>query len=131
MSNELDKLVPPLSGWIVALATERLLNVGLNNIKEIPTLRNKFRSQSADMDISSSYPNGEIAMNISKDTTVHELTQIEGLSFQEQRVVGLNMLGGKTNSLEFATKVYRLPHPVDAYRMYQEECQHVELPLAT
>ena len=130
MSNELDKLVPPLSGWIVALATERLLDVGLSNVKEIPTLRNKFRSQSADMDISSSYPNGEIAMNISKDTTVHELTQIEGLSFQEQRIVGLNMLGGKTNSLEFATKVYRLPHPVDAYRMYQEECQHVELPLA-
>lgn len=120
MSSELDEKVPSLSGWIVALATERLIEAGLKNVIEIPDLVTKFRAQSADIDISSSYPNGEITMNISKDTTVHELTMIEGLTTDEQRVIGLNMLGGKTNSLEFATKVYKLPHPIEAYRKYKE-----------
>lgn len=118
LKTDLDKYVPSLDGWIVALATERLLETGLDNIKEIPGIYTKMHGASSDIDISAGYPNIEITTNMSKDTTVHELTAIEGLTNEEQRVIGLNILGGKVNSIGVATKLFRLPQPRTMYEAY-------------
>jgi PHIKZ082 len=118
MKCQLDSLVVPLSGWVVALPTERLLDNGLNFIEELPDHITKVHAQSSDIDVSSGYPNIERAMNMSKDTTHHELHRIEGIPFEQQRIIGLNMLGGKANSLSFAMQVYKLPHPREAYKHY-------------
>ena len=118
MATELDSLVPSLKGWIVALPTERLVETGLRNVKELPGMVTLAHGHSADIDVSSGYPNIERAMNMSKDTTVHELNRIEGLSVEEQRVVGLNILGGKSNSIGICNTLYRLPQPRDIYNAY-------------
>lgn len=123
LKTDLDKDVVGLDGWVVALATERLQDMGLELIKELPGHKTKAHAQSSDTDVSSGYPNGEQSMNMSKDTTVHEMCGIEGLMFEEQRIIGLNMLGGKVNSLGFATKVYRLPQPEKAYELFLQETQ--------
>lgn len=120
LKTDLDNDVVGLDGWVVALATERLLDTGLDLIEELPGWITKAHAQSSDTDVSSGYPNGEQCMNMSKDTTVHEMSRIEGLIFEEQRIIGLNMLGGKANSLAFATKVYRLPKVAEAYQYYEK-----------
>lgn len=123
LKTKLDEYVPSLSGWVVALATERLIPLGLDNIKEIPGLETKMHAHSADIDITSGYPNIERAMNLSKDTTMHELNAIEGLTFDEQRIIGLNMLGGYSNSMSFANNVYRLPSAETMYEHYLSTLQ--------
>lgn len=120
MSIDLDKDVPSLSGWIVALATERLIDNGLRMVEELPDYRTKAHAHSSDIDISSGYPNIEITMNVSKDTTYHELARIEGLTEDEWRIAGLNMLGGKVNSLSFAHTVYKLPKVDEVYQKWVE-----------
>lgn len=124
MKTDLDMEVPSLSGWIVALATERLLDNGLRMVEELPDFHTKAHAHSSDIDISSGYPNIEITMNMSKDTTFHELCKIEGLTEDEWREAGLNMLGGKVNSISFANTVYKLPKPEEVYRLWEIEQAH-------
>lgn len=120
LKTDLDKFVPSLDGWIVALATERLIENGNCSLRELPHWHTKIHAHSADIDISSSYPNGEITMNISKDTTVHELHRIQGLTLEEQKILGLNMISGRANNLMISTKLYKLPHPTETYKMYKQ-----------
>ena len=125
LKTELDSLVVGLDGWVVALATERLIDTGACVIAELPGHRTKVHAHSSDIDVSSGYPNIERAMNMSKDTTYHEIHRIEGIRYEEQRIIGLNVLGGRANSLAFATKVYQLPHPVKAYEHYKQVLANV------
>ena len=123
LKTELDELVVSMKGWIVALPTERLIDNGLCLIEELPGHITKAHAYSSDIDVSSGYPNIERSMNMSKDTTYHELHRIEGIKEIDQRIVGLNILGGKVNSLTFATTIYKLPHPVEVYQMYIQKKQ--------
>lgn len=118
LKTDLDKDCVGLDGWIVALPTERLLDNGMDFIKELPGYITKVHAQSADTDVSSGYPNIERSMNMSKDTTVHEMSRIEGIEYEEQRILGLNLVGGKSNSMAFANKIYRLPTPSKAWKEY-------------
>ena len=61
------------------------------------------------LDVSASYPNGGAVFNISKETTKTELCKIRGVTEQTQRMQGINLSGGVSNSVEFATAMYGLP----------------------
>ena len=54
-------------------------------------------------------PNGECVFNISKATTKRELCRVEGVDEHTQRMAGINLSGGVTNSVEFCTEMYRMP----------------------
>ena len=45
---------------------------GLKIIEELPETASSVFTHVADLDVSASYPNGEIALNTSKETTVRE-----------------------------------------------------------
>lgn len=123
LRSQLDKYVTSRSGWIVTLPSERLLDVGLKILKEFPDVRTKIRGQSGDIDVTAGYPNIEIGMNMSKDTTVHEIYKIEGLEEEERRVVGLNILGGKVNTINIARTLYGLPKPEEMYQAFlNQQC---------
>lgn len=64
------------------------------------------------LDVSASYPNGGCVFNISKETTHKELCKINGVTEIVQRMQGINLSGGHTNAVEFATYLYGLP-PMD------------------
>lgn len=38
-----------------------------------------------------------------------ELCDIEGVSEEDRRIVGLNMTAGEVNAVEFCTRIYKLP----------------------
>lgn len=109
MEDELDANVVSMAGWIITLPTHLVEDNGLCVLEDFPELRSGIRAHVADLDIKSSYPNTEIFCNISKATTMLELCDIEGVSDEDRRIVGLNMTGGEVNAVEFCTRIYKLP----------------------
>lgn len=94
-------------------------NNGLCLIKDLPELRSLVRMYVSDADITSTYPNGEIIMNLSKETTMMELAKIQGISASRQRLVGINLTGGPANAIEIMTEVLGAPTPSDLLKAFQ------------
>lgn len=109
METELDKYVVSREGWIITLPTQLVEDNGLRVVEGMPDQPTLYRAHVADLDIRSAYPWAEICANISVETTVFEMARIEGVSIEDQKIIGLNIAGGITNSVEFCTTVYQLP----------------------
>ena len=50
-----------------------------------------------------------MAANVSKDTTVRELIDIEGIDKEVFKLQNINLFFGSTNSIEYCTTMYNLP----------------------
>lgn len=109
MQTELDKLTLGLENWIVTLPAHLVADNGLKLIMEYPELRTNIRVHVADLDVSASYPNGEVVFNVGKATTRKELCSIDGVPEQLQRAQGINLSAGHTNAVEFCVDLYKLP----------------------
>jgi hypothetical protein len=73
------------------------------------------------LDVSASYPSGEVALNISKGTTKKELISISGVSEFQRRMQGINLSGGPTNAAEFCQHVLDAPKFEKFLELYMEE----------
>lgn len=109
MATEFDKETIGLDGWIVTLPAHTVLDNGLQVIEECPDMRTNIRGHVGDLDVSASYPNGEVVFNISKATTKKELLKIQGVSEHTQRMQGINLSAGHVNAVEIATGLFNLP----------------------
>lgn len=109
MADENDNHVISMANWIITLPTHLVEDNGIAICEDFPELRGSGRAHVGDLDVKSSYPITEIFANISKATTMLELSEIEGVSELDRRVVGLNVTGGEVNAIEFCTRVYKLP----------------------
>ncbi len=109
MADDLDKYIVPQSGWISTLPTNSLEYTGIRCIKELPELPTKVYVFCADLDVKSSYPTTGIFANISRETTVLELSSIEGVLEHNRYLVGLNLMGGNVNAVSFCQRVYGMP----------------------
>ena len=65
----------------------------------------------------SSYPSDTMAANVSKDTTVKELINIDGVDKEVFRLQNINLFFGNVNSVEYATTMYNLPTLVELEEM--------------
>ncbi len=109
MVSKLDEETPSLKGWISALSSELTDNVGLKLINEYPLLETNISTFCFDLDVSSAYPNAEIALNVSKTTRAFETCKIVGLSDNEYREIGINLTNIPNNALFLASKLYNYP----------------------
>lgn len=107
MEDEYDKFVVGMQNWIVTLSSHLVVDNGLPILRELPNVRSSYRAHVADLDVSSSYPNTEDFLNISKETTWRELSKIDGVSDAAYRRCGINMTGGITNAVEICSELYR------------------------
>jgi hypothetical protein len=98
-----------LSGHIVMLPAHLRTDSGLKIIEENSEITTNIYCAVADLDIEGSYPNGECVFNISKETTSKELISIEGISDEMQRAQAINLSSGKSNAVEIATTLFKLP----------------------
>lgn len=62
-----------------------------------------------DSDAISSYPSSTLAANLSKDTTVRELIDIENIDFEEVRLNNINLVFGKVNNVAYMTNICKYP----------------------
>jgi len=105
----------------VTLPTHQVVSNGIPLLKEIPELPSLVRMYVSDADIESTYPNGEIAMNLSKETTMGEMCRIKGVGPAKHRLLGVNMTGGPVNSMEILTDIAKLPTQLEMLQIYQEK----------
>jgi hypothetical protein len=119
MADDLDRQIQDLKGWIVTLPTHLVENNGLKLLKELPDVSSSCYKYVSDADITSTYPNGEIIMNLSKETTMMELGRIKGIEKDRQRLIGINLTGGPANAIELLTEVTGAPNPVQLLELYK------------
>ena len=105
----MDELVVDLKDWIVTLPAYMVADEGLKVIEELPDFPTTMFAHVADLDVEGTYPNEEIILNISKETTAAELSKIQGMSTQVQRSVGINLSGGNVNAVEICMQAFNAP----------------------
>lgn len=126
MVDELDQYIVPQSGWISTLPTNSLEYTGIRCIDELPDLPTKVYVFCADLDVKSSYPTTGIFANISRETTVLELSSIEGVLEHTRYLVGLNMMGGNVNAVSFCRRVYKMPSLETIRSQYREKYKNLD-----
>lgn len=125
MEDENDKLLPGKENWILALPCHMMVDNGIPMIKELPNVKSMIRLFVFDADIVSTYPNGEIAMNLSKQTTMMEVCRVRGLKLSDQQLLGINVTGGPSNAVKIMTEVCKMPKPHEFYMMYLDQKRKV------
>lgn len=63
----------------------------------------------ADLDITGTYPNGQVLMNIGRETTAKEICRIQGFTERQQRAWGINLTGGFVNAVDLCTSAFQAP----------------------
>lgn len=78
------------------------------------------------LDIEGTYPNIESILNISKETTLIEVSGIQDvydvgeLSEAVRRMIGVNLTGGTVNSVEICEALYGLPSQAQWLNHYHQ-----------
>lgn len=128
MIDELDHCILGIDQWIVTLPTHTVEANGSHMIKDLPSVRSYVRRYTSDADIASTYPTGEVIMNLSKMTTMYEVGRIAGVSTGDQRLVGINLTGGPVNAIEIMQMTMQAPSPWDLLEQFEKELSGDETP---
>lgn len=123
MIDENDQHVIGIEDWIVTLPSHLVEEDGLQLLEEMPDVRSYVRAHVADLDVEGTYPNVEIIMNISKETTAQELCYIKDVPEIYRRSVGVNLSGGYVNAVEICMQVFNAPS-LDTLLATYDELQH-------
>lgn len=84
-------------------------NVGQSLLEETPDIRSKYFSHVMDLDLGGAYPNGEIMMNISKETTLRELCRVVGVTERKLRRACINQTAARINAVEICQDILHAP----------------------
>lgn len=118
---DLDDELIGRDDWIITLRADLLVEPGTNLMEDASGLFTNIHEDNADIDVTSSYPKSNLAMNTSRETLVKELISIEGISEQDRRECGINMSGGFINSVEISTKLFDVPQMSDMLKAYRSK----------
>ena len=124
MATDLDKLLTSTSKWIITLETTLIADIGLKVLEGLPNISTRIMTFVADLDVSSSYPNGGIACNIESSTTLIETVKILGVSEKTRRIAALNLTAPRVNAYEIVRSIHKAPSCdklLDAYREWKKE----------
>lgn len=94
-------------------------------IEEMPNEPTMIFVHVADLDVEGTYPNEQILLNISRETTMMELVDIQGVSERERRAIGVNMSGGAVNAVEICNSLYKTPALGELLVLFEEELKSV------
>lgn len=123
METDLDKEVFPLSGWIVTLPAHHMdRRVGINIYGEGgEAINTAIVTHSYDSDVVSAYPETEISLNISKETTMAELCGIGKLGLAEVRRIVLSFTSAHVNASEICQRAYNVPCSKELDELFRAE----------
>lgn len=110
--------------WVITLRAFMAAG-GLNLVEEDPSIVTLIRTHVYDNDVVSSYPNCIFVANVSKYTTILEVT---GMRWKDgpvpehvYRMQNLNFAFGCTNHAEYVQTLYRAPTFIDLRAMMHED----------
>lgn len=109
MSDDNDEHVVGVDDWVICLSADNMDNNGLCIIEGMETTRSMLRIHNADSDVAGTYPHEQMVFNMSKETTLRELSRIRGLTEWQRRSIGINLSGGPVNALEICHTAFGFP----------------------
>lgn len=121
MTDDFDTETVDLKDWIVMLPSHLVADNGLKIIEENPELSTNARAHIGDLDVAGSYPNGECALNVSKETTSKEIIELEGVDEHTRRMGTINLSAGFVNATEIAVTLFGLPSLDQWLEAFNEE----------
>ena len=119
--TEYDHKTLPMTGWILTLHSELLAEGGEPVISDMEGLPSKLFTHVFDVDIASGYPTTGAIMNISKETTLREVCEIDGLSEGELRRCGVNMTATRNNAIDLGQTLYGLPSMAECLKEFRRD----------
>ena len=119
--DELDKHVIGHDQWIVTLPSYMAAPTGIQGVKEFPDYKTFIFVHVADLDVVSTYPNVSQLLNISRKTCKYEFCRMKGVSEHHRREVGVNLTGGRVNSVEICQKILKIPSMDDMLDEFRNE----------
>lgn len=120
MDLEHDELVIGRNNWIMTVSPEMATKPGVPLLQEMPGVTSLVYTDTADADIASTYPNGQITMNLSKGTCVYEINDIGDLDWDERVYTGVNLTGGASNAITVLQSVVDAPSTEDLLKDYKD-----------
>lgn len=109
MKTEWDNKVVSRDDWIVTLPAYMVVDNGLRCIEESSNIQTMIRVGAYDSDVTSAYPTGEDILNGSRETTIAEVSKIEGVLNEHQRNASINLTGGPINASEICMQTMKAP----------------------
>lgn len=125
MEIELDDLVIGLTDHIVTLPSFAVAENGMTCVEETPNDATMVFVHVADLDVEGTYPNEEILCNISRETTMMEMADIQGVTEAERRAVGVNLSGGHVNAAEICHTLYKAPTMIELLALLEADSPQV------
>ena len=99
-------------GWILTLPIDRIKERTSKYLDQDNLMAGIFL-HTYDSDQVSGYPSNTIACNVSRETTLSELMDIEGIEKDEFKKQNMNLFYGKVNHLEYGQTMFNLPNLYD------------------
>lgn len=83
-----------------------------------------------DIDVSASYPSGSVALNGSKETTIREITAIEGIDESIFRMQNMGLSAGHVNAVDYCVTMFGFPEHREMLAAFIEDTEPKEELLA-
>lgn len=109
VSDEYTKSIN-VSGWITNLAAPLITEQGQRLIIESPHIVTTIYTNVGDLDVASSYPNGIITYNISKETTSKEILEVVGIPRRVYERDNMLLMNGHTDAIQWCTSICQFPN---------------------
>lgn len=118
--DPLNKHVLGMNDWIITLPSFTI-DSGSYMFEDAPEIKSMVYRYLADLDISSTYPNAEDVLNISKETTAYETCKFNGFTEAEQRYFSLTLTTGKSSALELGVRYLNMPSPQQLLEQFDKD----------
>lgn len=119
--TELDEMVVNPRDWTMVLPSENIVDSGVKLIRDFPNLSSLVFFNVSDLDISSTYPSVQVALNISKSTTLREIVKVQGLTEKQKRRAFVNLTCGKSNHVHVCREAFKMPGLMDLHALYLKD----------
>ena len=63
-----------------------------------------------------------MAINISRDTCMKELYDVEGVDEDLYKLQNINLVFGKVNAIEYCSNMFKFPTLQDISKVYESSC---------
>ncbi len=121
VADEYDDETLSRDDWIITLKAALVADNGLKIIEELPDTPSSVYAMVADLDVSASYPNGEIALNTSKETTVREIIKIGDVPEEVFRMQNMCLSSGHVNAVDYCASMMGFPTHFQMLEAYQAD----------
>ena len=110
-----------LKGWITNLDAELITKQPAPVVQEDTELISTVYTNTGDLDVSASYPNGEVCYNISKETTKKELLEIKGIPEEIYKYENMLLITGHVDALQWCSSMLGFPKLGELLSLYDKE----------